>query len=392
MSKQIEYDIEKFPPISIDILDQINEDKYCFYYDEKFNHRKFWLKESSYNAAIDEDFVLGGIVYKNHQKTIDVNQLKGKIKLQGSAKELKFKHIVGKSGGFKKDLSKNKLKIFLEWLLENDLNIHYSVINNYYYGLVDIVDSMMICTNKDENPIKNTLYPFRNEIQSILYDFSVYNKEKMFLFLKKYNYPNINIKDISNFCNKLGNMLLEYVNNKKDVFKNITLFSSILNELIKSTKNKNDLSFLNNIEKDILIENYKFFYIEPIRMFYKSEHYFDEEVLIEKELKKIKIFKGKTEINNYYFLDSKSEDLIQVSDCVVGVIGSFYKWINNISSEDVGNLDKILNEDEKYTLNMLARLIKKSQQVSIYFVSQIISMSEDLKVNKVIEWALNYKK
>lgn len=79
-----------FKDISKD-LDKFNQ---CtFYYDETNNIRKLWLKDDNFNAPIEKDFVLGGVMHFGDKITLNLENLKQQIRLQKSANEIKFKHI-----------------------------------------------------------------------------------------------------------------------------------------------------------------------------------------------------------------------------------------------------------------------------------------------------------
>ena len=64
---------------------------YTFYYDETNNIRKFYVRETDFNSAFTDNFVLGGLVHEGPAP--DVQPLIDSFKLQKSVKEVKFKHI-----------------------------------------------------------------------------------------------------------------------------------------------------------------------------------------------------------------------------------------------------------------------------------------------------------
>ena len=110
---------------------------FTFYYDETNNIKKFYVKENEFNHTFTANFVLGGLVHEgeapNTQPLID------SFKLQKNAKEVKFKHIA--KGGFLDCLKSWKLTLFLQFLKDSNLYVHYSSINILYWSIVDIVDS-----------------------------------------------------------------------------------------------------------------------------------------------------------------------------------------------------------------------------------------------------------
>lgn len=56
----------------------------------------------------------------------------------------------------------------LEWIIENKIYIHFMAMNNLYYGVVDIVDSLIADTELSGLPweyithMKNALYKYIN--------------------------------------------------------------------------------------------------------------------------------------------------------------------------------------------------------------------------------------
>ena len=93
MAKKMDLSIFRLLLMSDDFQDISNElkvfdnRKCTFYYDESNNIRKLWLDENDFNAPIDSDFVLGGVMYFGDKSTADVDSLKTKLRLQKSAKK-----------------------------------------------------------------------------------------------------------------------------------------------------------------------------------------------------------------------------------------------------------------------------------------------------------------
>lgn len=71
---------------------------YTFYYDETNNGRKFHLADGRFNISIDQNFILGGIVYEGQSNDIEPTELFQRLDLQKTINEVKFKHIA--SGDF----------------------------------------------------------------------------------------------------------------------------------------------------------------------------------------------------------------------------------------------------------------------------------------------------
>jgi len=110
---------------------------YTFYYDETNNIRKFYVRELDFNAAFTENFILGGLVHEG--PVPDVQPLIDSFNLQSTVKEVKFKHLA--KGSFLDCLKSQKLNLFLKFIKDSNLYIHYSSLNILYWSIVDIVDS-----------------------------------------------------------------------------------------------------------------------------------------------------------------------------------------------------------------------------------------------------------
>ncbi|RWK71727.1 MAG: hypothetical protein EOR45_34805, partial [Mesorhizobium sp.] len=62
-------------------------------------------------------------------------------RVQPGASEIKLKHVA--TGEFLDLLNAPRLEVFLSWLLEQGLFVHYSALDPLYWSIVDIVDSML---------------------------------------------------------------------------------------------------------------------------------------------------------------------------------------------------------------------------------------------------------
>ena len=65
----------EFQDISNDFA-KFDNQKCTFYYDESNNIRKLWLNTNDFNAPIDSDFVLGGVMHFGDAPSADIDILK----------------------------------------------------------------------------------------------------------------------------------------------------------------------------------------------------------------------------------------------------------------------------------------------------------------------------
>ena len=123
----------------------IGNDCYTFYYDETGNCRKFYLKDGNVNSVegLSHNFLLGGVAYQGTEHNADFEALYHSMHFMEGQKELKFKHLYNKSTDFLSFMNSQRASDFLSWLVNSGLYVHYSTLNNLYYSLVDIVESIL---------------------------------------------------------------------------------------------------------------------------------------------------------------------------------------------------------------------------------------------------------
>lgn len=348
---------DTFQDISSD-LEKFDTKNCTFYYDESNNIRKLWLNDTDFNAPMDNDFVLGGVMHFGDKTSADVDMLKSKLRLQKSAKEIKFKHI-SKAKTFLECLNEDKVLYFLQWINDSDLYIHYSNVNNLYYAIIDIIDSI------DER----SFIPFHFVMKNELYKIAHKHYHDFCALLIRYNYPNIDAKDIVPFYNHI----LNYINN--DYF-DLTFELEILRQGLKSACRQNELSFLQGNPDKTILDNYFIFYARPIGLFPQAKHVFDNEYKVEEIFEKYKFYNGNTKIDNYHFVNSINTPLVQVSDCVVGLLGKYYSFINSLDIWQAYRLFENISQKQRNTLQLFAKIIMKSESLSKLLLNSVESIEE----------------
>lgn len=178
------------------------EEEMTFYYDESGNCRKFSLTDAGFNNtdALKGDFVLAGVAHEGRSFDIDVPSLYAALDYKEGQKELKFKHLFHNSKDFQSFIGSKRATGFLEWLIRSGLYIHYSALNNLYYSLVDIVDSLW------ETHPQWLMYMW--DIKGALYDFVIEHQDEVIDIFIRHTYPNV--KDVSTFCNEICSLIWGY--------------------------------------------------------------------------------------------------------------------------------------------------------------------------------------
>lgn len=343
---------------------------FTFYYDETNNLKKFYVRENDFNYSFTANFVLGGVVHEGEAP--NVQPLIDSFKLQKTAKEAKFKHIA--KGEFLDCLKSAKLKLFLKYLLDSNLYIHYSSLNFLYWTIVDIVDSAIV----NSESARQLGPQFSNHLKNDLYKLSRLEIESVVGLFHKFEYPNIKSDKILSFIESLTSLFDKYIDTEEFHFG-----LESLRQILKEAKKSGDLPFIMNEKDYILIQDLSQFYLRPIYLFKNSTHIFDNEDSISKILKDYKILDKDAEIKNYSFVDSQSNLLIQLSDILVGIMGKLSGYLNTNSHEKLSSDFDNLSAIQQENIDLLIDLIDKSHNKNIGFLHSTDSYEELSKMNTI---------
>lgn len=345
---------------------------FTFYYDETNNIKKFYVRENDFNYTFTANFVLGGLVHL--EQAPNVQPLIDSFKLQKTAAEVKFKHI--SSGLFLDCLKSEKLKLFLQFLKDNDLYVHYSSLNILYWSLVDIVDSAIVSSEAAQQ-----LGPkFSNQLKNDLYKLSRLEIDAVIDLFYKYKYPNIKNDSVLSFIEDLTSLFDGYIDTQEYRFG-----LESLRQILKKAKKKGSLPFIQDEDDYILLKDLSHFYLRPIYLFKNSTHIFDNEDSISETLKEYKILDGEDEIKNYTFVDSRTEQLIQLSDIFVGLMGKMTNYLNTSSREKIDSDLQILTATQQANIDLLIEVIDKSHNKNIGFIHNTDSFEEMSKLVRIRE-------
>jgi hypothetical protein len=346
------------------------ETPFTFYYDETNNIKKFYVRENDFNYTFTTNFVLGGLVHKGQAP--NVLPLIDSFKQQRSAKEVKFKHIA--NGDFLDCLKSEKLKLFLQFVKESNLYVHYSSLNILYWSIVDIVDSAIM---NSESAIQ--LGPqFANHLKNDLYKLSRLEIDSVIQLFYKFEYPNLKKESVLPFIEELTSLFDGYIDTEEFHFG-----LESLRQILKEAKKKGSLPFIMDEKDYILLQDLSQFYLRPIYLFKKSTHIFDNEDSISETLLDYRILDDNEEIKNYTFVDSQTNLLIQLSDVFVGIMGKLTNYLNTSSREKIDAELNSLLEIQKININLLIDVIDKSDNTNIGFIHNTDSYEEMSKMNKI---------
>lgn len=313
-----------------------SQTKYVFYYDESNNCRKFWVDDSKqqFNTDHTADFVLAGLVRKEEEKVeASLETFRKPLKLQANVEEIKFKNLYAK-GDFLQCVKERRLFETLSWIDKSPFYIHYTNVNNLFYTLVEIFDSIV---KPDE--ISEFGYDYF-KMKSVFYYMFKGKADALQILMFKYKYPNIQREDVEAFCNDL----LFLLGSRREMKEEEKFLAGMLARVAES----DELVFLHDNDDYVMQENYAEFYADPIRKYQKSRHIFDEETTVQDIVKK-QIAMGENMADNFKFVKSETDIFVQLSDVVAGILGKLFKYINSTSvnqrRRDVEGLSKLQVEN-----------------------------------------------
>lgn len=331
-----------------------------FFYDETGNCRKFSLKNGKVNAPelLDYDFILGGIAYEYCTPLPDVDDLFRKLKLQKTQKELKYKHLSGNCSSFFEVLGRDRVTTLLDWLISNGLFIHFSTLNNFYYALVDIVDSLFPQNRMVE--FQHLEKPFK----SVLFRFVSAHRDSFLPLLSKYDYPNIDRARCKTFCFEFA----DYIQANNDDSDMDGFFLETIRQMLRTAGRTGELVLLHDNKPETLMENYHLFYHERYMLFPDSFHFFDKEPFVEGKLSSITTTYKGVELKNFEFVESSTNRFIQVSDAFIGLMGHLFHFLDRLTSKTILSIKNGGHQKQRENLIRIATLINRSSKRSPLFI------------------------
>ena len=133
----------------------------------------------------------------------------------------------------------------------------------------------------------------------------------------------------------------------------------------------------------ILLKDLSHFYLRPIYLFKNSTHIFDNEDSISETVNDYKILDEGVEVKNYTFVDSQTNQLIQLSDVFVGILGKLTNYLNTSSREIIDAEIGALSDIQQTNIDLLINVIDKSHNKNIGFIHNTDSYEEMSKMDRI---------
>ena len=332
-----------------------------FYYDESGNCRVFQLTDGGVNSedALRGDFVLAGVAFEGEEPKNDILELWDKLKLQRTVKEVKFKHCYGNSRSFLEFMDKERASIFLSYLLKSDLYVHFASMNNLYYSIVDIIDSLWLQFPQ--------CIPYCDEIKSDFFEFCQVEQDELLALMIRHKYPDIKNQKV--FCVTLAEMIDDY----NDASEPEGFPLEMLRQMLKFAAKTEGLPLLQNNKPNVLVDDYYGIYLNRCCTFPESQHFFDEESQVQKRFDEITLSRQGKEFCNYRFIDSKDSQLIQLSDMVAGYLRKLFEFLDDALLENIIVIPNELTSVQKENFRITRDLIRKSEEMNELLIMNINS-------------------
>ena len=338
----------------------VNADRaYTIYYDETNNHRRVHVREDGLNVPEPNCFLIGGIAYEGAGRSFDLRPLRVSLRVQDNAPEIKLKHVA--TGGFLKILGNPKLEIFLTWLVEQGLYIHYSVVDPLYWGIVDIIDSILATDDGAH------LISFERHLKNDLYTILRCDFDGMIDVFRRFSFPNVGEEHRLAFVEEL----IEVAEARSDLLEHFNYM--MLRGVLQLGRKVKSLPFLEHESANVLIDGFGPFFLERIYLLKNAAHILDVEDVIRDYLNGMTFMDGTRELKHFRFAISHDEPGIQVSDTVAGLLGKYFSFICASDDEVLSDARGALSHQQKRNLNLLNDLLERSIAENPVFAHAIMS-------------------
>lgn len=320
------------------------------YYDETNNIRRLTLSEVGLNAPADKIFAIAGIALKPGQRLSGWDDLRRTMGVQANSTEIKFKHVA--PSDYEAALESRKLSIFLDWLIQSDILVHYSVLDVLYWSVLDIIESLMA---DDRFKIGEVHKELKNELY-----FAVTVAPKAFMaLLHGFRYPNLKRGDVGSFLS----CILSFVTRRVPKSRSTTM--KMLKDVLRRAAKAPglELAFLHDNEPGELIGDFSIHFMHCLYVFKHASHILDRETNIERIMQQFEIRDG-DRLVDYRFEDSENEIGIQASDVVAGLLGRHFTYLQQHSLPELHDALARFSERQLTNLSLLRELIHRSDTFS----------------------------
>lgn len=330
------------------------------FFDESNNIKKGILGEEQDNNKDLENvyFVLGGIALKGE---LNFNDLLRYVGARQEPKDAKFKFFAFNHTDFVEAIAQIRLRKFFEYLLNNNIYIHYSVMHYMHFALTDILDSLI----EEDDVNQKAAFRFYRELQSDMTEVLYKDYSRLHKLLIEYQFPNIKREKANDFINEIFKLYSDNLS-YYDMYDEDNFTKELLRQIIKSKKNKDDLLFLEDNAPLVIADSVFMNYLIRMKTF-DTEKVFDFEKDIKVQLETL--YPDYEQKFNMIFQHSSLSREIQISDVICGFIAKFYNFLSHHDEIEIVKFLQPLDKESETikTLNNFILLVNKSNEFSKLF-------------------------
>ena len=349
----------------------INEE-YVFYYDESNNIRRFRIVSNGFNIPDPGCFVLAGVGHEGGPRPLKLESIRPKLYLQPGLEELKLKHLA--KGDFLSVLKSQRIATLLEWMEQQELFIHFQVIDPLYWSIVDIIDSAAYGMNFELGMLEARA--LKNALFTLVRD----DPDGLSAFMARYDYPKVGDRG-PEFMQELVDLTSDHLDwiHEEDIESHFMFM--MLKGVLEGGRDAEELAFLKDEDPGDLIKEFGIFYANRIQTFANSEHILDEEPVVRDYLQGGALDRSQA---NYRFANSKSEEGIQLSDIVAGMLGQAFTYCTHTPRSKIADDIAGLSPSQLKSLNLLRHLIDRSVTGSDAFAHRVTSNEDELRFDLLL--------
>ncbi|CAN5564682.1 DUF3800 domain-containing protein [Caulobacter sp. FWC2] len=351
-------------------LPRINE-AYTLYYDETNNIRRLHIRSDGLNVKDLKVFVLGGVVHRGDPRELSLAALTTELRLQPSIKEMKFKHLA--DGDLLDALDTRKIEIFLDWLLAQDLEVHFFALDPLYWSVVDVIDSILA---EHREP---RLSAAHQNLKNDLYGLLRLNPDHTIDLFQRYDYPDVGAARRPAFVAELLDLLEQH----EDAFPHFSYY--MLKGTLQIARGLERLPFLEDETPNVLIDRFGMFFLQRLCLFKNARHILDVEPAIRDELARHTLVDAGKPFENFGFAESHEEPGVQISDVVVGLLGRLFTFVVAHDRDALDVIRESLTERQTGNLASLSRLLARSLAETPAFLHFTLSLEDHYKLWRLVD-------
>lgn len=354
----IDVDELRDPDIQMGALTGLDE-IFTIYYDETNNIRRLHVRADGFNVRPLKIFVLGGVAHLGPARDLDFDSLRRALRLQPSTQDMKLEHVA--KGDFLEILDQPKLTVYLQWLIDKNLIVHYLALDPLYWAVVDIIDSILAEARQPQ------LYAVHHQLKNTLYDMLRYNLEATTDLFQRYSFPDVGRERRVEFIEEL----LDWLEMFEEVIGDFDYM--MLKGTLQIARTLDALPFLENETPNVLIDAFSHFYVKRFCLLKNAQHIADAEDVVRDAVNGLSFTDKGQPWRNFRFAISHDEVGIQISDVITGTLGKLFTYINGTDLENLALCFKTLSSCQRTNQALLRKLLLKAIAECDVFAQQILS-------------------